>query len=173
MTQDSLPVGRRADAGGDTVIPAPVAPTHTMSAHTAAVHDVEAPAPPRLTHPTPTMIAWGAVGLGGSLLAGGFRRLTAPAEVTTLLVGVVVVWFALRPTTRRFPAPDRIDAKGAAAWGAVVVFFGLWELYAALCGSTHAHPTLSLLLGPLITAPPARTAGYVVWLAAGVWVVRR
>jgi len=156
MTQDSLPVSQRADAGGDTP-----APSHGV------------PPPLRLTHPTPALLAWLAVAVAFCLVAGGFRRLTAPADLATLLSGAVVSWYALRPATRRFPAPDRIDGKGALAWGAVLVAFGLWELYAALRGSTHAHPTLSILIGPLIRPYSLRTVGYAVWLAAGVWVVRR
>lgn len=156
MTQDSLPVGRKADAGGPTVVHAP-----------------GAPAPLRLTRPTHSMITWLLVGVGYALVGGSLRRLTAPAEAATLLPGAALVWYALRPTTPRFPAPGRIDRRGVLAWGAVAVVFGVWELYAALRGSTPAHPTLSILMGPLIDPPFARAAGYALWLAGGVWVVRR
>ena len=59
------------------------------------------------------------------------------------------------------------------AWVAIAVAFALWELYAGARGSTHSHPTLSIMMGPLIQAPPARAAGYVVWLLGGLWLVRR
>jgi hypothetical protein len=156
MTQDSVPVGRKADAGGAT-----------------AARSADAPTALRLTHPTHTMITWLLVGLGYALIGGSLRRLTAPAELATLLPGAALVWYAQRPETPRFPAPARIDRAGAVAWGTVAVAFGIWELYAALRGSTPAHPTLSILMGPLIDPPFARAAGYAVWLAAGVWVVRR
>jgi len=157
MTQDSLPVGRPADAGG-----APAAPTGGG-----------APVPVRLTRPTHTMLTWLLVGIGYALVGGSLRRLTAPAELATLLPGAAALWYALRPDTPRFPAPERIDRRGMVAWGAVLVAFGIWELYAALRGSTPAHPTLSILMGPLIDPPFARAAGYAVWLAGGLWVVRR
>lgn len=156
MTQDSLPVGRQADAGGPTVVHAPGAPD-----------------PLRLARPTHSMITWMLVGVGYALVGGSLRRLTAPAEAATLLPGGALVWYALRPTTPRFPAPGRIDRRGVLAWGTVAVTFGVWELYAALRGSTPAHPTLSILMGPLIDPPFARAAGYALWLAGGVWVVRR
>lgn len=157
MTQDSLPVGRPADAGA-----APAAPRRGG-----------APTPLRPTRPTHTMVTGALVGVGYSLVGGSLRRLTVPAELATLLPGAAVVWYALRPDTPRFPPPERIGRRGALAWGAVLVAFGIWELYAALRGSTPAHPTLSILMGPLIDPPFVRAAGYAAWLAAGVWVVRR
>jgi hypothetical protein len=119
------------------------------------------------------MITLGVVGLGYALIAGSLRRLTIPADLATLLPGGAIVWYALRPTTAHFPAPARFTRRDALAWSLVAAAFGIWEAYAALRGSTHAHPTLSILLGPLIDPPPARAAGYVVWLLTGVWVVRR
>lgn len=159
MTQESVHVGRRADTIGER---APARP-----------HTTPAPAPLRPDHPTSSMISWGAVGLGYALIAGSFARLTIPAELATLLPGAALVWYALRPTTARFPAPAPFPRRSTVAWIAVGVAFAIWELYAAARGSTHAHPTLSILMGPLIDPPPARAAGYVVWLLSGVWVVRR
>ena len=158
MTQGSVPVGRRADAGDRMA---------------AASGPAPAPVPLRAAHPTSTMITLGAVGLGYALIAGSLRRLTIPADLATLLPGAGIVWYALRPATARFPAPARFTRRDAAAWIVVAAVFGIWEAYAALRGSTHAHPTLSILLGPLIDPPPIRAAGYVVWLLSGVWVVRR
>ena len=157
MTQESVPAGRRADTAGDR--------------NAVLVRTVPEPLP--ATHPTSTMITWGAVGLGYSLIAGSFRRLTVPAELATLLPGAALVWYALRPTTAHFPAPAPFARRSTVAWGTLAVAFGIWELYAAARGSTHAHPTLSILMGPLIDPPPARAAGYVAWLLIGVWVVRR
>lgn len=157
MTQESVPMGRRAEA----------------AAEPAATRVRTAPIPLQATHPTSTMITWGAVGLGYSLIAGSFARLTVPAEIATLLPGAALVWYALRPTTAHFPAAAPFTGRNAMAWAAVGVAFGIWELYAAARGSTHAHPTLSILMRPLIDPPPARAAGYVAWLLAGVWVVRR
>lgn len=157
MTQESVPAGRRADTAGDRT---------PLRVHTV-------PEPLSATHPTSAMISWAAVGLGFSLIAGTFARLTIPAELATVLPGAALVWYALRPTTAHFPAPEPFARRSTVAWVAVAVAFGIWELYAAARGSTHAHPTLSILMGPLIGPPPARAAGYVAWLLGGVWVARR
>jgi len=119
------------------------------------------------------MITWILVGVGYSLIGGSLRRLTAPAELATLVPGAALLWYALRPTTRRFNTPAQLDRRGVVPWAVVLALFGVWELYAAARGSTPAHPTLSILMGPLIDPPFARAAGYAVWLGLGVWVVRR
>lgn len=152
MTQDSLPVGRGTEAAGR--VP-------------ALQHPAAEPLRPG------TMISWALLSVGYALVAGSFARLTIPAELATLLPGTGLVWYALRPATPRFATPARIDRRGALPWAAVAVAFGVWELYAALRGSTSAHPTLSILMRPLIDPPPLRAAGYGLWLAAGLWVVRR
>jgi hypothetical protein len=159
MTHDSLPVGRTADTVRGTAA-RPLGPP-------------PAPERLRLTHPTHTLITWVLVGVGYCLIGGTLRRLTAPAEAATLLPGAAMLWYALRPATGRFPAPRHLDSRGMLPWAVVMVLFGVWELYAALRGSTPAHPTLSILMGPLIDPPFARAAGYALWLATGVWVVRR
>ncbi|NUR26606.1 MAG: hypothetical protein HOV83_12300 [Catenulispora sp.] len=175
MMQDSLPVGRPADAGAGAAAHAP----HHARRHWSLLGHPNrpglpgAPEPLRLTHPTQTMITWILVGVGYSLIGGSLRRLTTPAELATLLPGAALVWYALRPTTRRFEAPARLDGRGVVPWVVVLVLFGVWELYAAARGSTPAHPTLSILMGPWIDPPFARAAGYALWLAGGVWVVRR
>jgi len=108
-----------------------------------------------------------------ALVAGGFRRLTIPAELGTFVPGAAVTYLALRRGCRRFRAPEHLDGRGTAAWGAVLVVFGIWELYADLRGSTPDHPTLSILMGPVLADPLHRAVGYLLWLAAGVWLVRR
>jgi len=162
MAHDSLPVGHAADTAGGS-----------KGAHGHPHAPVPAPTPLRVTRPTHSMITWALVGLGYSLIGGSLRRLTAPAELATLVPGAALVYYALRPTTPHFPAPSRIDPKSVMPWAAVAAAFAVWELYAALRGSTPAHPTLSILMGPLIDPPFARAAGYALWLGLGVWVVRR
>jgi hypothetical protein len=106
-------------------------------------------------------------------VAGGFRRLTVPAELGTFLPGAFITYLAMRRGCRRFRAPEHLDGRGTAAWGAVLVVFGIWELYADFRGSTPDHPTLSILMGPILADPLHRGVGYVLWLATGVWLVRR
>jgi hypothetical protein len=48
-----------------------------------------------------------------------------------------------------------------------------WWLVAFRWGNDPAHPTLSLLLDPMLENYPARVLGYTLWLAAGRWLVTR
>ncbi|MFD0634428.1 hypothetical protein ACFQ9X_25660 [Catenulispora yoronensis] len=155
MTQDSLPVGRKAESSGNPAAYPADAPT-------------PAPDPP---HPRHDHLA------AGRHRLRPHRRQPAPPHrprrtghpAARRRPGLV----RDAPRHPHFPAPDHIDGKGALPWAAVAVVFGIWELYAAVRGSTPAHPTLSILMGPLIDPPFARAAGYALWLAVGVWVVRR
>lgn len=151
MTQNSLPVGPGTETAG----------------HAPTVHPVAEPLRPN------TAITFALLGVGYAFIAGGFARLTVRAELATLVPGAALIWYALRPTTPRFAAPTRIEGRAVLPWAVVAVAFAVWELYAALRGSTPAHPTLSILMRPWINPPPARAIGYGLWLATGLWVVRR
>ncbi|MDQ3765344.1 MAG: hypothetical protein M3460_28915, partial [Actinomycetota bacterium] len=63
--------------------------------------------------------------------------------------------------------------RAAALWLAPAIVGGFWWLVAFLWGNDAAHPTLSLLLDPVLDTYPARVLGYVGWLAAGWWLVTR
>lgn len=169
MTQESVPVGRRADTPGDRT----AARLQAAPAGTVTPAGIPAPTPLRSARSTSGTVTWVAAGLAYALFAGSLRRLTIPAEITTLLPGAVLVWYALRPGTAHFPAPAPFARRATMPWIAIAVAFGIWETYAAARGSTHAHPTLSILMGPLIDPPLARAAGYAVWLLTGLWLVRR
>jgi hypothetical protein len=65
--------------------------------------------------------------------------------------------------------PDRWDA---AVVGYAMVF-AAWEATAALWGNDAAHPTLSLLVDPVLATYPGRVAGWIAWLGVGRWLVTR
>src|SRR5258708_38574579 len=94
MTQESVPMGRRADTAGDRVAARP--------------HSTPAPvlAPLRPAHPNSKMITWGAFGLGYSLIAGSFARLTIPAEIRTLPPGAALDLYELYLPPAHTLAPD-------------------------------------------------------------------
>jgi hypothetical protein len=119
------------------------------------------------------MLAWSAAVVFAAI-AGRFAPQSAPAEFAVLGAGLAVCGWALRmpPSSRRTP-PEHVDGRSSLPWLGLLLVFGVWELFAFFKGSTPAHPTLSLLLGPLLAEPIARSAGYLLWLAAGVWVARR
>jgi hypothetical protein len=115
-----------------------------------------------------------AAALSMAVLAGRLASLTWPAALVVGLVGGTVVGLSLQrsPTPGR-RAPDRIDPVGAAAWLALVVAVLAWELIALLQGSTAEHPSLSVLLDPLLNDPVVRSAAFLGWLSLGVYLLRR
>jgi hypothetical protein len=98
--------------------------------------------------------------------------LTAPAVVAVAVPGAVAV--ALR--ARRPVAPLTTAARPRAAavqWGVVAALLAAWWTVAFAWGNDAAHPTLSLLLDPVLDTYPGRLAGWLLWLAAGRWLVTR
>jgi hypothetical protein len=82
---------------------------------------------------------------------------------------------------RRAKAAGRGGAHPAGrggGWAAVFVALGLWELGAwllqpSLTTGSPAHPTISILLDPLLGSHPGRSVGFAAWLALGWFLVRR
>ena len=118
-------------------------------------------------------MAWSAAVVFAAV-AGRFAPQSAPAEFAVLGAGVAVFAWAVRlPPQQRRPAPNHIAGRGSLAWLGLLAVFLVWELFAFFHGSTSAHPTLSILLGPILADPVYRAAGYLLWLATGVWIARR
>ncbi|MFL6271662.1 MAG: hypothetical protein ACJ75A_16250 [Actinomycetes bacterium] len=125
--------------------------------------------------PTPALVIGG---LLYSVAAGGLARFSWPVMVAVAVPGVVGVasaWYAApRPPVGTAP----IRQGGAAGWAAVFVALGLWELGAwllqpSLTTGSPAHPTISILLDPLLGSHPGRSVGFAAWLALGWFLVRR
>ncbi|MDQ4011025.1 MAG: hypothetical protein M3228_10100 [Actinomycetota bacterium] len=115
---------------------------------------------------------WDAASVGYALIAAIFEPLTVPAAVAVLIPGVLLL--ALRAIRPVRPLPAGAVSPGTAAlWLALAAAGAAWWLVAFLWGNDPAHPTLSLLLDPLLETYPARVVGYVLWLAAGRWLVTR
>ena len=115
---------------------------------------------------------WDAVIVGYALIAAVFRPLTMPAAVAVLIPGVLLL--ALRATRPVRPLPSGAVSPGAAAlWLGLAAAGAAWWLVALLWGNDPQHPTLSLLLDPILETYPARVLGYALWLAAGRWLVTR
>jgi hypothetical protein len=114
---------------------------------------------------------WDALIVGYAALAALCRPLTAPAAVAVLLAGAVLLALAAR---RRRPAQRLVCSRGAAIpWIVLALLLAGWELTAVFWGNDRAHPTLSLLLDPVLETYPGRLVGYLAWLGAGRWLVTR
>lgn len=117
-------------------------------------------------------------GLLYAVAAGGLARFSWPAMVAVAVPGVVGVMSAWRAAPGASAEAAPIQAGGAAAWAAVFVALALWELGAWLLQPTlttgsPAHPTISILLDPLLGSHPGRSVGFAAWLGLGWFLVRR
>lgn len=145
------------------------------------------PAPGEVGPPAPSSrgraVPWRSpmVLLGGlvyAVLVAGLVRYSLPATLAVwapAAAGVAVAW--------RRPAGDGSGAApvppaGAAAWAVVFVALALWELAAlllqpSLTTTSWAHPTISVLLDPILATHLGRAVVLSLWLASGWWLLRR
>jgi len=119
--------------------------------------------------------------LGGvvyAVLVAAFIRYSLPATLAVwapAAAGVAVAW--RRPVTGGSdPAP--VPAAGAVAWAVVFVALALWELAAlllqpSLTTDSWAHPTISVLLDPILATHLGRAVVLSLWLLSGWWLLRR
>jgi hypothetical protein len=119
--------------------------------------------------------------LGGvvyAVLVAAFIRYSLPATLAVwapAAAGVAVAW--RHPVTGGSdPAP--VPAAGAVAWAAVFVALALWELAAlllqpSLTTDSWAHPTISVLLDPILATHLGRAVVLSLWLGSGWWLLRR
>ena len=113
---------------------------------------------------------WAAVVVGYAALAALCRPLTVAAAVAVALAGIALVVLAAR---RRPPPRVVLATRHVAPWVGLVGVVAAWEATAVLWGNDAAHPTLSLLLDPVLATYPGRVAGWITWLGVGRWLVIR
>jgi hypothetical protein len=129
----------------------------------------------------PALLRGSAWLLGGAVfavLAGSFARYSWPVTIAVVSVGTVVVLISWPGPAWRRPVPGPLPRAGLLAWGALLAAGGLWELWAlfqqsSLTATSYAHPTLSALTDPVLTAAPGRTLVLAGWLLLGAYLVRR
>lgn len=111
-------------------------------------------------------------------MAGSFSRpFSVAATVLVAGVAVVVAVRAVHRGRRRisFTRPIR---RAVVVWSILLAAVLAWELYAwlsqpALLVPDAAHPSLSTLLSPALEGGPGRFIGWLIWLGAGWWLVRK
>lgn len=115
---------------------------------------------------------WDVLLAGFAAVAALARPLTAPATVAVLASGVVLL--ALRTRRPVAPLPDQARPRSAALqWTAFAVVVASWWIVGFAWGNDAAHPTLSLLLDPVLDTYPGRLVGWLGWLGAGRRLVTR
>jgi len=127
-----------------------------------------APQAPAWSRPLVMVPAMAVCALIGALFPSFSKR----ATFAVLLFGGVLIWLGASGRLPKRPVPRRLS--GEAAWWLVpTLFLAILELVNFLFGSTYPHPTLSVLLDPVLAKYPLRAVAYFVWLS-GFWgLVRR
>ena len=105
-----------------------------------------------------------------ALVAALCRPLTGAALGAVLVAGSPLCWVGVRRRPRR---AEPVGGRSAAVWLGVGVLAGAFELAVFLGPDDAAHPTLSTLADPLLSTYPGRVLGYLLWVAAGLWLVTR
>lgn len=98
--------------------------------------------------------------------------------VTMMVLGVVMVAMAWAPVERRSENGENASAlrRSAWLWASIAVAVCLWEaitfvLSMIASGGSEAHPTVSVLLDPMLETILGRIVFVGLWLAAGAGLV--
>ncbi len=118
------------------------------------------------------MDRWDAAIGGYALLAAFCAPLTWPAVFAVLAPGAGLLLFRARRPVRPLPTDGR-PRRAELLWAGMGAAACLWEVVALLWGNDEQHPTLSLLLDPVLDTYPGRVLAYAAWLGAGRWLVTR
>lgn len=126
------------------------------------------------------LLAAAAVVAGGgyAVIVGSFSRFSWPATVAVASLGTLIVLVGWQEPRRPGPDYGPLPVRGTAAWGAVLVAGGAWELWSlfqqpALEITSYAHPTVSALTDPVLASQPGRALVLGAWLLLGWYLVRR
>jgi hypothetical protein len=93
------------------------------------------------------------------------------ATAAVVLGGALAMVVGARQQRRRSQGTG--DTPGIAAWAALAVAAGAWQLAAYLQHPRADHPTLSSLANEALDSHLARAAAFVVWIAVAWGLARR
>jgi hypothetical protein len=113
-----------------------------------------------------------------AVIVGSFERYSWPATVAVLMPGLLGLLIAWRDPVPSSDEPAPISQRGRLAWSAVFVALGLWELtnlllQPSLVTDSYTHPTLSVLMDPILALHTGRSIMLFLWTALGWYLVRR
>jgi hypothetical protein len=107
-----------------------------------------------------------------SLVGGQFPSFSLSANLYVLMTGGALVWLGVTQRVPRRAAPAELG-PAAKWWLLPVLFLAAVELVNFGLGSTHDHPTLSLLADPALDDELVRSAVYFAWLTAFWGLIKR
>jgi hypothetical protein len=113
-----------------------------------------------------------------ALVVGGFARYSWPATLAVLVPGAVAIVLAWRGPLRPGAEPRRLHPAGVIAWASLFVAVSLWELTSlllqpSLTTGSYDHPTISVMMDPVLAHHPGRTVVLFLWLVGGWFLVQR
>jgi len=114
-----------------------------------------------------------AVTLVYSFIVGGLRTFTPASNVAIFGTGAIFLAIALFRPPKRVPPPRSLERRGIMAWTIMLGVFSVQEIANDLLGSSYAHPTLSILMTPILDHQLFRAVAVFVWIAVGVELLRR
>jgi hypothetical protein len=111
-------------------------------------------------------------GLAYAVLVAGFARYSWPATVAVAGPAAAAVAVGWRRPVGDHAGPERLPRSGVVAWSLVFVALALWELTAlllqpSLTTDSWAHPTISVLMDPVLATHLGRLVVLSLWLASG------
>ena len=112
-----------------------------------------------------------------AFLAGFLARFTWPMSVAVLVPGAAAVAVGWHRAERETAEPP-ITRRGALQWSSVFVAIALWELtnlllQPSLRSDSHAHPTMSVLMDPVLATHAGRSVTLAAWLVVGWFLLER
>lgn len=114
-----------------------------------------------------------ALGTVFSWVLGGIAPFTASSTVAVLLVGALALLAAFAFPPPRLALGKPVTAGSVAWWFGILGAFTAVELVNLFMGSTHSHPTLSVLMAPLLLHHLPKSVAVAIWLRVGWTLVRR
>ena len=119
-----------------------------------------------------TSWAWPAMAFGVvySWIVGGIHSFTLAANVVVFSTGLVVLVIAFARPPARKPRGRPVTRRAVMCWALALGLFTIIELVNLFLGSTHPHPTWSVLVAPILENHFAKSIAVFIWLRIG-WVL--
>lgn len=108
-----------------------------------------------------------------ALVGANFGSFTLGSNIIVFASATVFLGVAVFRRPEPLPSGPRITRRGTLTWTVVLGTFTALELVNFFLGSTSSHPTLSILMAPILQNYWARAAALFIWLGFGVELVRR